>query len=214
MRNLPINILIVDDHPALRAGLRGLLETSPAFRVVAETGNAIEALHHVKESEIDIVLMDIVMQGTNGIDLTERVRGINSSIHILIYTQRDEEEYVLRAIRAGASGYMVKTMAARDIKNTINNICDGRKVFPPINQYELMLTIRERQVFWLIGDGRSIDRIGTQLNIGIRTVEGHRTRIVQKLKTVLSDEDGRNSNLMPIMAYQYRSRCEYPQDNS
>ena len=63
MRNLPINILIVDDYPALRAGLRRLLETSPTFRVVAETGNAVEAMQHVKESKIDIVLMDIEMQG-------------------------------------------------------------------------------------------------------------------------------------------------------
>lgn len=214
MRNLPINILIVDDHPALRAGLRGLLETSPAFRVVAETGNAVEALHHVKESEIDIVLMDIEMQGTNGFDLTERLIGINSAIDVLIFTFRDEEESVLRAIRAGASGYMLKTMAACDIKNTINNICDGQKAFQPITQYELLLTIRERQVFWLIGEGRSNDRIGTQLNIGIRTVEGHRSHIWQKLKTVLSDEDGRNLDLMIIMAVRYRSRCEYPKDNS
>ena len=86
MRNLPIHILLVDDHPVLRAGLRGLLETAPTFRVVAEAGNAIEAMRCVKESEIDIVLMDIDMPGTNGFDLTERLLGINSSINVLIFS--------------------------------------------------------------------------------------------------------------------------------
>lgn len=210
MHTTPINILIVDDHPSTRAGLRGYLETVSNFRIVAEAGSAMEAVCCVRNG-IDIVLMDIDLSGTSGFDLTERLLGINSSIKVIMFTQFGDEENVLRAIRIGASGYIVKTSALKEIKKTINNIYEGQKVFPPIVQYHLLLTSRERQVFWLIGNEWSNDQISTRLNIEIRTVEGHRSHIWQKLKPTLSEEKSKNPDIMIIKAVKYSMQCEYPE---
>jgi DNA-binding NarL/FixJ family response regulator len=218
MHNAPINILIVDDHPILRTGLRGLLETVVNFRVVAEAGSAMEAARHVKESEIDIVLMDIRLGAKNGFDLTEQLLGINSSIKVIMFTDIDEEESVLRAKQAGASGYMVKTTEANEIKKTINNVYKGQEVFPLIdlcNHYKKLLTLKERQVFWLLGDERlNNDLIAIQLNVGIHRVQDLRSDIRQALKPTLSEAASKNPDIMIIKAVKYNMRCKYPTDKT
>jgi DNA-binding NarL/FixJ family response regulator len=213
MRDLPIKILIVDDHPMTRTGLRGLLETRPAFSVVAEANNAKEALCHAKNMKIDVVLMDINMPDTNGIELTAQFRTAFPMIAVLIFSMHEEEEYVLQAIKAGAQGYVLKTASARDIIETINKIITDQVVFPLVLKPELLLTLRERQVLWLIGDEKSNREIARKLGIEERTVEGHRHKIWQKLKTVLPEEKAANQASLIIIAVKYRMRCNYPSDS-
>jgi DNA-binding NarL/FixJ family response regulator len=209
IRDLPIRILIADDHELLRGGVRGLLETRPTFRVVAEAGNAKEALHHI--DDVDIVLMDI--RGMNGIELTAHLRANFPNVFVLIYTDHQEEEFVLQAIKAGAHGYVMKRQPAADLIKAINKIAAGQTAFPSISKPELFLTLRERQVLWLIGDEKSNKDIARMLGIGTRAVEGYRSSIWQKLKARWPEERTRNLALLVTTAVKYQMRCSYPGSN-
>jgi len=210
MGDLPIKIMIVDDHPALRFGLRGLLETDPIFKVVAEAANGMEALDHAERSKIDIAMIDIGMPDIGGIKLTDKYLGMYPAAKIIIYSMHEEEEYVFQAIEAGASGYVTKTAPASEIKSAIRRVANGQKGFPSIDKFELRLTLRQRQVLWLIGNEKSNDDIAKKLGIGIRAVEGHRHEILQRIRPYLTEERARNPNILAIIAVKYKMRCNYP----
>jgi two-component system response regulator NreC len=216
----PINIMLVDDHELLLKGLRGLLETRPAFRVVAEASGVEEALRTAKDrGGIDLVVTDLGMpHGTTaGIELTMKLLAEFPTLHVLIYTMHNEDKHILQAIQAGASGYVLKDRPASDIINAISSIVKGKTVFPPVLELERLLTPTERQVLWLLGDGKSNTYIAVEIGIakgklGItrRTVEGHRSSIWQKLRTVLPEEEGENPAVLINIATRYRDRSPFP----
>lgn len=219
MQSLPIKILIVDDHPAFRHGIRTLLETQTCFKVVAEAGSAEEAPGHLEKTDIDLVLLDISMPGMDGIELASRFRARYSRLFILMLTIHEESRHIRRAMEAGADGYLVKTAAPAEIFETIPRVVNGEKVFPGVfpgkGWFETLLTLltlSEKRVLWLSGH-REYDTIRIASRIGMSEIalHTHRHNIWQKLKAILSEEETNNPNLLVIVGVEYRQRCpEYP----
>jgi DNA-binding NarL/FixJ family response regulator len=174
----------------VRDGLRARLETIPHFIVVAEAGNATEALRHATEQTIDLVLMDINLStGMNGIELTGRFNTLFPEIAILMLSMHDKAEYVMQAIQAGARGYVLKDAPAMDIITAIDTVMSGgiyysaglakqlSKPMPPA----MLLTPREREVLQRIATGKSNKHIAREMDLSVRTIETHRLNIKRKL---------------------------------
>jgi len=184
-----VHILLVDDHPLVRDGLRARLETIPHFEVVAEAGNASEALEHAASQTIDLVLMDINLSGMNGIELTGRFNTLYPEIAVLMLSMHDKAEYVMQAIQAGARGYVLKDAPAMDIITAIDAVMSGgiyysaglakqlARPMPPA----LLLTPREREVLQCIATGKSNKHIARDMSLSVRTIETHRLNIKRKL---------------------------------
>jgi DNA-binding NarL/FixJ family response regulator len=171
MPNLPIKILIVDDHPAFRKGIRSLLETQVSFKVVAEAGNAKEAVALLEKTGIDLVLLDINMPGTDGIELASRLRARYPQLFILMLTVNEGDAYIRRSIGAGANGYVIKDAEPQDILKAIHRVAGGGPIFPVKYQQEPDLTLSEKRVLWLTGH-REYDtaRIAARMEIVEATV--------------------------------------------
>lgn len=185
-----VHILLIDDHPLVRDGLRARLETIPHFTVVAEAGNATEALEQAGKQNVDLVLMDINLAGgMNGIELTGRFNTLFPEIAVLMLSMHDKAEYVMQAIQAGARGYVLKDAPALDIITAIDTVMSGgiyysaglakqlSRPMPPA----MLLTPREREVLQCIATGKSNKHIAREMNLSVRTVETHRLNIKRKL---------------------------------
>lgn len=184
-----IRILLVDDHPLVRDGLRARLETIPHFTVVAEAGNAEDALQHAVANGIDLALMDINMAGMNGLELTAHFHTLYPEIAVLMLSMHDKAEYVMQAIQAGARGYVLKDAPATDIIAAIDTVMKGgiyysaglaKQLARPMTPVQL-LTPREREVLQCIATGKSNKHIARELDLSVRTVETHRLNIKRKL---------------------------------
>jgi DNA-binding NarL/FixJ family response regulator len=184
-----IKILLVDDHPLVRDGLRARLEAMPHFEVVAEAGGAAEALEQAARHPVDLVLMDINMRGANGIEATALFKQAFPQIAVLILSMHDKLEYVSQAIQAGARGYVLKDAPGKDIVVAIETVMSGgiyysaalaRQLAQPQNQ-DNQLTSREHEVLRHIANGESNKQIARALDLSVRTVETHRLNIKRKL---------------------------------
>lgn len=195
-----IRVLIVDDHAILRQALRLLLEAAPEVEVVGDAANGREALTSVEKLLPDVVLMDMVMPGLNGLEATRQIRKRFPKTRVLILTGYMEDEQILGAIRAGASGYVVKRSDTEELLLGIQAVHRGNTYFSSaisggdaINQYLWqakkedgragyeLLTSREREVLQLIAEGYSNQRIAQELYISVKTVEAHKAHIMSKL---------------------------------
>jgi DNA-binding NarL/FixJ family response regulator len=187
---MTIRILLVDDHPLVRDGLRARLEAVAGFDVVAEAGTAAEALAAAREHAPDLVLMDINMRGQNGIEATAAFGAQLPAIAVLILSMHDKPEYVAQAMAAGARGYVLKDAPGKDIVAAIETVMSGGIYYsaalvpqlaqPPMPSRE-ELTVRERQVLDHIANGESNKQIARALDLSVRTVETHRLNIKRKL---------------------------------
>jgi DNA-binding NarL/FixJ family response regulator len=184
-----IKILLVDDHPLVRDGLRARLEAVPHFRVVAEAGGADEALQQAAAREVDLVLMDINMRGINGIEATAQLKQRFPHIAVLILSMHDKLEYVTQAMQAGARGYVLKDAPGKDIVLAIDTVVAGgiyysaalaRQLARPV-VHDNQLTTREHEVLQHIASGQSNKQIARDLDLSVRTVETHRLNIKRKL---------------------------------
>ena len=184
-----INILLVDDHPLVRDGLRARLEAVPHLRVVAEADGADDALRAAGQCGVDLVLMDINMRGTNGIDATAQFKLRFPTIAVLILSMHDKLEYVSQAMQAGARGYVLKDAPGKDIVLAIETVMAGgiyysaalaRQLARPLVQ-DNQLTVREQQVLQQLANGQSNKQIARTLDLSVRTVETHRLNIKRKL---------------------------------
>ena len=185
----PIKILLVDDHPLVRDGLRARLEAVPHFEVVAEAGSADAALEQARAHHIDLVLMDINMRGTNGIEATALFKAACPAIAVLILSMHDKLEYVSQAMQAGARGYVLKDAPGKDIVLAIETVMAGgiyytaalaRQLARPL-VHDSQLTAREHQVLQQLAGGQSNKQIARALDLSVRTVETHRLNIKRKL---------------------------------
>jgi DNA-binding NarL/FixJ family response regulator len=184
-----INILLVDDHPLVRDGLRARLEAVPHFRVVAEADGADEALRQAGQYAIDLVLMDINMRGVSGIEATGLFRQRFPGVAVLILSMHDKLEYVSQAMQAGARGYVLKDAPGKDIVLAIETVMAGgiyysaalaRQLARPLVQ-DNQLTVREQEVLQQLANGQSNKQIARALDLSVRTVETHRLNIKRKL---------------------------------
>jgi DNA-binding NarL/FixJ family response regulator len=184
-----VHILLVDDHPLVRDGLRARLETVPHFEVVAEADNAADALKHAESQTIDLVLMDINLNGMNGIELTGRFHATHPEIAVLMLSMHDKAEYVMQAIQAGARGYVLKDAPALHIITAIDTVMSGGIYYSAGLSTQLsrplapasLLTPREKEVLQRIATGKSNKHIARELDLSVRTVETHRLNIKRKL---------------------------------
>jgi DNA-binding NarL/FixJ family response regulator len=184
-----IHIMLVDDHPLVRDGLRARLEAVPHFRVVAEADSGVEALALAGSTHIDLVLMDITMRDGSGIEATARLYANFPDIAVLILSMHDKLEYVTQAMQAGARGYVLKDAPGKDIVLAIDTVMAGgiyysaavaRQLARPAAQ-DNQLTSREQEVLRHIANGESNKQIARALDLSVRTVETHRLNIKRKL---------------------------------
>ncbi|MDB5753610.1 MAG: DNA-binding response regulator [Massilia sp.] len=181
--------MLVDDHPLVRDGLRARLEAMAHLRVVAEAGNADDALVQAATVAIDLVLMDINMRGTNGIEAAARFRAQFPAIAVLILSMHDKLEYVGQAMQAGARGYVLKDAPGKDIVLAIDTVMAGGIYYSEALAKQLacpqlpdsQLTTRETEVLQHIANGHSNKQIARALGLSVRTVETHRLNIKRKL---------------------------------
>lgn len=195
-----IRILIVDDHAILRQALRLMLESEPELEVVGDAANGREAVAMTEKEMPDVVLMDMVMPGLNGLEATRQIRKRCPKTRVLILTGYMEDEQILSALRAGAAGYVVKRSDTEELLLGIRAVHRGNSYFSSaisdgdaINQYLWqakqedgkvgydLLTSREREVLQLIAEGHSNQRIAQELFISVKTVEAHKAHIMSKL---------------------------------
>jgi DNA-binding NarL/FixJ family response regulator len=183
------HIMLADDHPLVRDGLRARLEAVPHFRVVAEADSGAEALILAGGTRIDLVLMDITMRDGSGIEATARLTANYPDIAVLILSMHDKLEYVTQAMQAGARGYVLKDAPGKDIVLAIDTVMAGgiyysaavaRQLARPAAQ-DNQLTSREQEVLRHIANGESNKQIARALDLSVRTVETHRLNIKRKL---------------------------------
>ena len=191
-------ILIVDDHDLVREGIRALLEQDPLFQVVGETGDGQAAIRLAAKLRPDVVLMDVNLPGgLGGLEATEAILAENSGVRVIILTQYEDREYIKRAIRIGARGYLLKRSVSAQLKEAIKAVHAGQRYLHPIAAEELVdlvtngrslegddydrLTAREKQVFSLLAEGKTSRDIAKYLSISIKTAMTHRTHIMAKL---------------------------------
>jgi DNA-binding NarL/FixJ family response regulator len=185
----PVRIMLVDDHPLVRDGLRARLEAVPHFRVVAEAGSGPEALHLLGGVQVDLVLMDITMRDGGGIDATQALSRSHPGTAVLILSMHDKLEYVSQAMQAGARGYVLKDAPGKDIVMAIDTVMAGGIYYsaPVARQLarpalpDNQLTSREQEVLRHIANGESNKQIARSLDLSVRTVETHRLNIKRKL---------------------------------
>jgi len=184
-----VRILLVDDHPLVRDGLRARLEASSHLHVVAEAGSSEEALMKAGECQPDLVLMDVNMRGGSGIEATARLTKLHPGVNVLILSMHDKPEYVSQAMQAGARGYVLKDAPGKDIVLAIETVMGGGIYYSAALARQLagpaapsdQLTAREHEVLRHIAGGQSNKQIARDLDLSVRTVETHRLNIKRKL---------------------------------
>ena len=192
-----IRILLADDHNLVRAGIRALLQNIAGVEVIAEADDGRLALQMIKERRPDVALLDIGMPGMNGIEVAARVTKDCPQVRVLILSMHANEEYVLQALRAGAAGYLVKGADTVELELALKSLTRGESYLSPavskhlISDYARrvggeagsleLLTPRQREVLQLIAEGHSTKEIAFLLKISIKTVETHRTVIMERL---------------------------------
>jgi DNA-binding NarL/FixJ family response regulator len=211
LENEVIKVLLVDDHRILREGLRALLSEQPGLVVVGDASDGEEALALIAESHPDVVVMDMVMPRMSGLEATTLIRRLHPDVRVLILSMYDDDEYVQRVIQAGASGYVLKGVAADDLVRAIHEVHHGSSFLQPTIAAKLIedyvrrvrgdqppapkalrreaprdddesLTLREREILVLIASGNTNQRIAELLDLSRKTIESHRTNIMKKLE--------------------------------
>src|ERR1700736_4471336 len=194
-----IRILLADDHQLMRSGLRLLIEQQPDLTVVGEAGDGREVVSLAKSLKPDVVVMDIGMPNLNGIEATHQIIQSHPEIAVVILSMHADESYVLRALKAGAKGYLLKDSAEADLIRAVRAVAGGKSFFSPVvskvllddymrklkrsgaeDAYDL-LTPREREILQLVAEGKSNKEVANLLNLSVYTVETHRSNIMQKL---------------------------------
>ena len=194
-----LRLLLGDDHTLVRHGLRKILEEQPEWTVVSEVGDGREAVREAVAHKPDVAIIDVAMPLLNGVDATQQIVRRVPETRVLMLSMHADEAYVMRALQAGATGYMVKDAAGKELLKAIESVAAGRRYFSPAierlvhdenaqrtavlgfaDRYET-LSAREREIFQLIAEARSNKEVAALLDISPATVETHRARILQKL---------------------------------
>jgi len=193
----PIRILIADDHNLVRDGIRAILQHVEGFQVVDEACDGLEVLEKMRTKKPNLILMDIGMARLNGLDATERVKKEFPDARVVILSMHANEEYVLRALRSGASGYLLKDAKKQELIFAIRAVAEGNTYLSPqvsrrvIDTYVSsvekeaspleQITPRQREILKLIAEGRTNKEIAQVLNISVKTVDTHRTQLMERL---------------------------------
>ena len=213
-----IRVLIVDDHPIFRDGLAGLLATLPEVEIAATAGTAEEALAALTQTSPDVVLMDINLPGTSGVEATRRVSQVAPAVAVLVISMVDDDDSVFAALAAGARGYVLKGASAAEITAALWTVAAGGAVFgagiasrllanrpvrlsgPASLSQQHDLTAREREVLDLLAEGASNRQIARSLGLSLKTVQNHVSRILDKLQAADRTQAALRARGMPPTA--------------
>ena len=198
---MSLNVLIADDHTLVRAGIRALLESAPDVAVVGEAGNGRQAVELARALGPALVLMDVGMAELNGIDAARQIHAAAPAMRIVMLSMHEDRQYVFEALKAGASGYVLKGAAFQELLSAISAVMGGKNYISPALSGTAMddlmsraqsglsersefgrLSGREREVLQLIAEGRSSAEVAERLRISVRTVDTHRHNIMVKLE--------------------------------
>ncbi|MBC7928553.1 MAG: response regulator transcription factor [Bryobacteraceae bacterium] len=196
---MSITILLADDHTLFRQGLRRIIEANPDMQVIAEASSGLEAVDLARQHRPNVAIMDIAMKDLNGIEATAQLLRQSPETAVLILSMYSDERYVVRAVRFGARGYVLKDTVEEGLIEAIQHVASGQAFFSPVvarilqeahtrdmtgqkvdDRYET-LTERERQLYHMLAEGQSNKEIANRLTLSLHTVETHRTRIMDKL---------------------------------
>ncbi|MEN2667745.1 response regulator transcription factor [Listeria aquatica] len=195
-----IRIMVVDDHVVVRRGLSYIINEQSDMQVVSDAADGLEAMMKLEQNEVDVILMDLSMPpGENGLVTTKKIKEVNEKVKVLIMTMHDDEEYLFRALKVGASGYLLKNAYDEEMLEAIRAVYGGgiyihpsvapalvrefltkNEVDEKINSYEL-LSKREQEILPLIALGYGNKEIAEKLFVSVKTVEAHKTSIMHKL---------------------------------
>ena len=197
---MPIRVILADDHVVVRDGLRLILETKKNVEVVAEASDGRQAVDQVRRLKPDVIVMDISMPEMNGIEATRQIKATMPLTRVIILSMHADSEYILRALRAGATGYLLKESAGEEVLEAVRSVSAGKRYLSPrvvntvVNGYIEQnisdqtvcpvdrLSNREREILQLVVEGKSSQEIADALFLSIKTVETYRSRLMQKLE--------------------------------
>ncbi len=190
-----INILIADDHTIVRKGLKQILAETQDMVVTGEASNGFEVMEKVKQSQYDVLLLDISMPGKSGLDILRELKTENPKLPVLVLSMYPEEQYAVRVLRAGASGYLTKESAPDELVVALRKVAQGKKYVSPSLAEKLavdlevdaskpaheMLSDREYQVLCMIASGKTVGEIAEKLTLSAKTISTYRARILEKM---------------------------------
>ena len=188
-------IIIADDHEIVRAGLKQIITVDPDLSVEGEAGNGQELLENLRRKKYDVVLLDMKMPGRSGLEILKQLKLEHPALPVLVLSMHSEDQYAIRTIKAGASGYITKETAPEKLIDAIRKVCSGGKYISPTLAEKLAdsitdsrnrplheyLTDREFQVLCMIASGKTITNIGNELFLSVKTISTYRQRILQKM---------------------------------
>ncbi len=191
-----IKILIADDHAVVREGLKQIISETPDMRVTDEANNGQEVLNKVSEQHYDVVLLDITMPGPSGLDVLKQLKSKKPKLPVLMLSVHPEEQYAVRTLKAGASGYLTKGSATDELIAAIRKISTGKKYVSSSLAEKLafdldldhekprheILSDREYQVMSMIASGKTVKEIADELSLSVQTISTYRSRILEKMK--------------------------------
>ena len=199
----PIRVVLADDHVFVRDGIKSLLENEPHIEVVGEATDGLEALKLVEINQPDLLILGIRMPNMTGIEVVEKLRSQNNFVKIVMLSMHESEEYVLKSIKAGADGYLLKGSSKDEFLKALNTVSEGGKYFSgdissiligqlthpttfsetkQLSNEEMMITKREKEILTLLLSGKGNKEIAEALDISKRTAEVHRFNLMKKLK--------------------------------
>ena len=190
-----IEILIVDDHPVFRQGLVQILNEEGNMNVKSEASNVKELFKAIGKDSFDLVVLDITMPDGNGLEALKRIKKIKPSLPVLVLSVHSEEEYAIRVLKTGGSGYLTKESAPEELVNAVNKAVNGGKYISPNIAEKLAFIIeddnkapherlsnREYQVMCLIASGKTVTEISKRINLSVKTISTYRSRILNKME--------------------------------
>lgn len=195
---MTVRILLADDHPIVRQGLRRLLESKAEFLVVAESGDGLEVSSLSERHKPDVIIVDLMMPGLNGLEVTRQICQRADSPRVIVFSMHKDDDYVIQALRNGAAGYVIKDSGPGEVVEAIHKVMQGHRYLSPVIEERIgdqianqsneqlkdpydLLTNRERTVLQLVAEGYTGQEIADLLTISRRTVEQHRASIIRKL---------------------------------
>lgn len=192
-----VTVVLADDHPVVRAGVRGLLEAGGRVEVLADIADGESAFEAVVRLQPDIAILDISMKGTNGLAIAERLGELHPSVRVMLLSMHSNDEYVLRALRAGARAYVNKEAAADELRAAVDAVMRGDTFLSPSISRRVLegyvhraglndratgpLTARQEEVLRMIASGQRTKQIADELGLSVKTIEAHRAQIMDRL---------------------------------